>query len=110
MAAYTDTDVEATSQALYLVDYGRWTSGPDPLGTPWGTSREQTHRETYRRDAREVLDAAAPAIEVRTLREAAEAARAYSKDNNNKLLSRVTMRSTADWLDARADLLEKRTP
>jgi hypothetical protein len=93
MSAYTDADVQAVWNAMVSVaidhDSG-WVGG-------------------YRDDlVTAVLDAVAPAIEVRTLREAAESARAYSKDNNNKLLSRVTMRATADWLDARADLLEKR--
>jgi hypothetical protein len=97
-AAYTDDDVQDMAIALHIEDYGRWASGPDPDGTPWGTSREQDRRASYEASARAVLDAVAPAIAARALREAA-------RDRRELLLCAPD----ADALDRRADEIE-RTP
>jgi hypothetical protein len=65
--------LEATAQALYVLDHGPWGSGSGltPGGTPWGTSTEAGRRDEYLAKARAALEPAAPWIAAHALEEAA---------------------------------------
>lgn len=65
--------LEASAQALHVLDHGPWASGwgLTPGGTPWGTSTEAGRRNEYLGKARTALEPAVPWIAAHALEEAA---------------------------------------
>lgn len=103
MNTYDEALIEKAARILYSQAVNGSVS-PDPW--PAWDSDDNHGRETFRDDARAVLDAVAPLIASQALRDAADEIDASGGDLVSRL--QVSVEKKCNWLRERADLLDSK--